>query len=142
MKSMTSLFAALVAFTLLASPAVAENSAVKGMQQYMEFAIYEAGIILPQQPAKDVFASVIFIDTRDKGQCAKGSILGARNIEWREVLARMSEIPNDKKVVPFCNTGTPSAQAASALRVAGRDDVLVLQTMHTKPIRMWRLIKA
>ena len=44
------------------------------------------------------------------------------------MLTRIGEIPKDKKVVLFCNTGSLSAQAAFALRVAGRDNVLVLQT--------------
>jgi rhodanese-related sulfurtransferase len=122
------LCAALVAAMLLAGPAAAESSAIKAMQEYMEFSSYEAGIILPQQLSKDIFESVVFIDTRDAGQFAKGSIPGARNIEWREVLARISDIPKDKKVILFCNTGSLSAQAAFALRVAGRDNVLVLQT--------------
>lgn len=120
--------AALVAAMLLASPAAAENPAVKAMQEYMEFANYEAGIIVPQQLTKDIFDSVLFVDTRDTDQFAKGSIPGARNIEWREVLTRINEIPKDKKVILFCNTGSLSAQAAFALRVAGRDNVLVLQT--------------
>lgn len=94
----------------------------------MEFAPYEAGIIVPQQLTKDVFEGVIFIDTRDAGQFAKGTIPNARHIEWREVLTRIGEIPKDKKVVLFCNTGSLSAQAAFALRVAGHDNVLVLQT--------------
>ena len=51
---------------------------------------------------------------------------GARNIEWREVLSCINEIPTDKKVILFCNTGL-SAQAAFALRVAGRDNVVLLQ---------------
>ena len=117
-----------LALALLAGPAAAENPAIKAMQEYMEFSTYEAGIILPQQLSKDVFDGVLFVDTRDAAQFAKGSIPGARNIEWREVLSRMSEIPKDKKVILFCNTGTLSAQAAFALRVAGRDNVLVLQT--------------
>lgn len=113
---------------VLAGPAYGEGPAVAAMQEYMEFATYEAGIIVPQQIARDVFESVMFIDTRDAGQFAKETIPGARNIEWREVLGRLSEIPRDKKVILFCNTGSLSAQAAFALRVAGRDNVLVLQT--------------
>ncbi len=119
---------ALVAAMLLASPAAAESPTIKAMQEYMEFAPYEAGIIVPQQLTKDIFDKVVFIDTRDAGQFAKGTIPGARNIEWREVLTRIDEIPKDKKVILFCNTGSLSAQAAFALRVAGRDNVLVLQT--------------
>lgn len=128
MTTIYRLSAALVAAMLLASPAVAESPAIKAMQDYMEFSSYEAGIIVPQQLTKDIFDSVVFIDTRDAGQFGKGSIPGARNIEWREVLARIDEIPKDKKVILFCNTGSLSAQAAFALRVAGRDNVLLLQT--------------
>jgi rhodanese-related sulfurtransferase len=122
------LSAAVFAAALLASPAAAENPVVQAMQEYMEFSTYEPGIIVPQQLSKKVFDSVVFIDTRDAGQFAKGSTPGARNIEWREVLSRINDIPKDKKVILFCNTGSLSAQAAFALRVAGRDNVLLLQT--------------
>ena len=125
---MNRLSAAVLAAALLASPAAAESPVVAAMQEYMEFSTYEAGIILPQQLSKDIFDSVVFIDTRDAGQFARGSILGARNIEWREVLSRINDIPKDKKVILFCNTGSLSAQAAFALRVAGRNNVLLLQT--------------
>ncbi len=126
--NMKGLLGAILPLVLLAGTALAESPAIKAMQEYMEFSPYEAGIILPQQLAKDVFESVVFIDTRDAAQFAKGSIPGARHIEWREVLGRINEIPRDKKVILFCNTGSLSAQAAFALRVAGRDNVLVLQT--------------
>ena len=120
--------AAVFAAAILASPAAAESPVIQAMQEYMEFSSYEAGIIVPQQLTKEIFDSVVFIDTRDAGQFAKGTIPGARNIEWREVLSRIKDIPKDKKVILFCNTGSLSAQAAFALRVAGRDNVLVLQT--------------
>lgn len=123
----------LAAFTVLAMaiatiPAKAGEAAVEAMQEYMEFAPYDAGIILPRQLTEDVFKEVLFVDTRDAGQFSKGTIPGAINIEWREVLGRIDEIPTDKKVILFCNTGTLSAQALFALRVAGRDNALVLQT--------------
>lgn len=122
--------AVLATLLFVAAPAVAEgeNAGIKAMQEYMEFTPYEAGIIVPQQLTKDVFESLAFVDTRDAAQFAKATIPGARNIEWREVLTRIGEIPKDKKVVLFCNTGSLSAQAAFALRVAGRENVLVLQT--------------
>lgn len=94
----------------------------------MEFSPYEAGIIVLQQFTKEIFDSVVFIDTRDAAQFATGSIPGAHNIEWREVLSCINEIPTDKKVILFCNTGSLSVQAGLALRVAGRAYVLVLQT--------------
>jgi rhodanese-related sulfurtransferase len=128
MGFLSRLLAALLGVTLLAGSAAAQSPAVKAMQDYMEFAPYEAGIIVPQQLTKEIFDSVVFIDTRDAAQFAASSIPGARNIEWREVLGRIDEIPKDKKVVLFCNTGSLSAQAAFALRVAGRENVLLLQT--------------
>jgi rhodanese-related sulfurtransferase len=115
-------------FAGLAAPARADEAAIGAMQEYMEFATYEAGIILPQQVTKEIFDSVLFVDTRDAGQFKAETIPGAVNIEWREVLGRIDEIPTDRKVILFCNTGTLSAQAAFALRVAGRDNVTVLQT--------------
>jgi rhodanese-related sulfurtransferase len=128
MTLMNRLSAAVLAAALLASPAAAGSPVIQAMQEYLEFSTYEAGIIVPQQLSKDIFDSVVFIDTRDAGQFAQGSIPGARNIEWREVLSRINDIPKDKKVILFCNTGSLSAQAAFALRVAGRDNVLLLQT--------------
>jgi hypothetical protein len=38
------------------------------MQEYLEFSTYEAGIIVATQLSKDVFDSIVFIDTRDAGQ--------------------------------------------------------------------------
>lgn len=128
MKIFKFLPAGVVAFAVLGSPAAADEAAVEAMKGYMEFATYDAGIILPQQLTKDVFDSVLFVDTRDAGQFSKETIPGAVNIEWREVLNRIEEIPENKKVILFCNTGDLSAQATFALRVAGRENVVVLQT--------------
>ena len=124
-----SLFAAtVVAFGLTTVPAVAQDAAVGAMQEYMMFSEYEGGIILPQQIDQAVFESALFVDTRDAGQFGQGSIPGAVNIEWREVLDRIDEIPEDRMTILFCNTGSLSAQAAFALRVAGRTNVVVMQS--------------
>lgn len=126
---MTRLIAAgAVALVTTAGPAVAEEPAVAAMREYMEFANYEAGIILPRQITKEIFEGVVFVDARDAGQFKQETIPGAVNIEWREVLTRIAEISKDRKVVLFCNTGSLSAQATFVLRVAGRQNVVVLQT--------------
>lgn len=129
MKPLAIAFALGISF--LASPIQAQENAIEGMQEYMMFSDYEAGIIVPQQIDKDVFENVLFIDTRDGEQYEAATIPGAVNIEWREVLDRIDEIPADRKAILFCNTGSLSAQAAFALRVAGRDNVVVLQTGFT-----------
>jgi rhodanese-related sulfurtransferase len=124
----TTLAACAAALCLSAPAAMAQEAAIEAMQEYMMFSEYEAGIIVPQQIDQSVFESVLFVDTRDAGQFEEGTIPGAVNIEWREVLDRIDEIPTDRKVILFCNTGSLSAQAAFALRVAGRQNVVVLQT--------------
>ena len=108
-------------------PTVADEAAVEAMAEYLMFQEYESGIILPQQIDQSVFEAVTFIDTRDLEQFEKQTIPGAIHIEWRQVLERMDEIPTEKKVIVFCNTGSLSAQAAFALRVAGFDNVVVMQ---------------
>ncbi len=111
----------------LAVPASADEL-LEGIIGYMDFATYEAGIILPEQLTEDVFHSVYFVDTRDAEQFAEETIPGAVNIEWREIPSRLDEIPETGMVVFVCNTGSLSAQAAFAARVLGRENVLVLQT--------------
>lgn len=114
----------------LATPTLAQDTsaALEAMQEYLMFSEYEAGIILPQQIDRLVFEAVTFVDTRSADQFAAGTIPGAVHIEWREVLDRMDELPTDQKVILFCNTGSLSAQAAFALRVAGMENVVVLQS--------------
>ncbi len=122
---------ALMLSPMLLNPASADEAAMEAMQEYLMFSEYEAGIILPQQIDKDVFEAVLFVDTRDEEQYETATIPGAVHIEWREVLDRIDEIPEDQKTVLFCNTGSLSAQAAFALRVAGRENVVVMQTGFT-----------
>ena len=118
-----------ISFGLLSSMSAKANEAViEEMGEYLMFQEYESGIILPQQIDRSVFEAVTWIDTRDSEQFDKQTILGAIHIEWRQVIERMDEIPTDRKVIVFCNTGSLSAQAAFALRVAGFDNVVVMQS--------------
>ena len=54
------------------------------------------------------------------------------NLEWRKVLSERKSIPKDKPVLIYCNTGTLSAQAGFALRVAGYENVRILQGGFTE----------
>lgn len=125
------LAAATVTLGVHAVPALAQDAAIDAMQEYMMFSEYESGIILPQQIDQTVFETALFVDTRDAGQFGEGTIPGAVNIEWREVLDRIDEIPEDRMTILFCNTGSLSAQASFALRVAGRTNVVSMQTGFT-----------
>lgn len=122
------LIAAAAVFFIIATAAVFADPVREAMQEYTDFATYDAGIILPEQLTEEIFTSVTFVDTRTTEEHADATIPGALHIEWREMIARMEELPEGGKIVLFCNSGALSAQAAFGLRVLGREDVLVLQT--------------
>lgn len=128
MKLSHVLAATTIALGLHSTPILAQDAAIEAMQEYMMFSEYESGIILPQQIDQTVFETALFVDTRDAEQFEAATIPGSVNIEWREVLDRIDEIPEDRMTILFCNTGSLSAQAAFALRVAGRTNVVVLQS--------------
>lgn len=53
---------AVLAVAIAAVPAKASEAAIETMQEYMEFAPCEAGIILPRQLTEEVFNDFLFID--------------------------------------------------------------------------------
>ena len=99
---------------------------------YLEFVDYGGGTIFPEQIPKGEYAKMMVIDARDAAQYAKEHIPGAVNIEWRQVLAKSGDIPKNKPVLIYCNTGTLSAQAGFALRVSGWENVKILQGGFTE----------
>ena len=121
---------ALAAAAILLTPSVWANNkaiAVDEMEGYMEFVDYGGGVIFPEQIPKEDWKRIFVIDARDAAQFARGHIPGAVNMDWRTVLAKRNEIPRDRPVIIYCNTGSLSAQAGFALRVAGWDNLRILQ---------------
>lgn len=116
-----------LASLLAPSGAHANEAAVTAMEEYLEFQDYGGGVIFAEQMPADQWKKTFVIDARDAGQFSKSHIPGAVNIEWRKVLAEKGRIPKDKMVLIYCNTGSLSAQAGLALRVAGYDNVRILQ---------------
>lgn len=122
--------ALLTTAALLACPlALADPKAVAvdEMEAYLEFVEYGGGVIFAEQIPKEDWAKFFVIDAREAAQFAKGHIPGAINIDWRQVLAKRNTIPKNKPVLIYCNTGSLSAQAGFALRVAGWDNLRILQ---------------
>jgi len=121
--------AAFAALSLLAGPLHAEDTSAlaEAMEEYLEFTEYGASIILPEQIPEEEWPNILVIDARDVSQFEADHIPGAVNIEWRTAVGRRDEIPRDKPVVVYCNTGSLSAQAVFALRLLGWDNVRVLQ---------------
>jgi rhodanese-related sulfurtransferase len=119
----------LASLFLLATPAFpAENPAVvDAISEYMDFNEYGSSLIWPEQIPKEDWKKILIVDARDAAQYAKEHIPGAVNIEWRQAVARRRDIPRDRMVVMYCNSGSLSAQAVFALRLLGYDNVKVLQ---------------
>ena len=114
---------------MLAPTVHADNKAIATdeMEAYLEFVDYGGGVIFAEQIPKDEWSKMVVIDARDPAQFAKGHIPGAISLDWRQVLAKRNTIPKNKPVLIYCNTGSLSAQAGFALRVAGWDNVRILQ---------------
>lgn len=121
--------AGLLALAVLSAPAMADNreEAVKAMEEYLDFVDYGGATMFPEQIPREDWKRFHVIDARDKDQYAKEHIPGAVNLEWRQVIAQRQSIPKDKPVLIYCNTGSLSAQAGFALRLAGYDNVRILQ---------------
>ncbi len=123
------LAALVTSFALLTPSAWAdENPAVvDALSGYLDFAEYGSSLIWPEQIPKEDWKKVFIIDARDAAQFAREYIPGAVNIEWRQAVARRAELPGDRMVVVYCNSGSLSAQAVFALRLLGHENVKVLQ---------------
>jgi rhodanese-related sulfurtransferase len=123
------LIALLSAITLsLTTIAHAQNdAAIDEIAGYLDFSEYGGGVIFAEQIPREEYKNITIIDARDPAQFAQAHIPGAINIEWRQVLNERDQIPKDKMVLIYCNTGSLSAQGGLALRVAGWDNVRILQ---------------
>lgn len=128
----TTLFSSAVLLGLslgLVPPALhaASDDAIEAMEDYLMFADYGGGTIRAEQIPTEDWERFLIVDARDAGQFEVEHIPGAINIEWRQILEARSELPSDRPILLYCNSGTLSAQAGFALRVAGMDNVRILQ---------------
>ena len=125
-KILIALFAGL---SLVTPPAWSEENpvVVDALSGYLDFAEYTSSLIWPEQIPEEDWKKVFVVDARDAAQYAKEHIPGAVNIDWRQAVARRTELPKDRMVVMYCNSGSLSAQAVFALRLLGYDNVKVLQ---------------
>lgn len=125
-----SLALVLLALGLHTAPklALADDSAtMEAMAAYLDFVDYGGATLSAEQIPRADWPKLVVIDTRDADQFAKDHIPNAINIEWRRVLAERERIPRDRPVLLYCNTGSLSAQAGFALRVAGYENLRILQ---------------
>jgi len=124
---LTQLLLALTLALPLSTPAADSPEVVKALEEYMDFNEYGSSLIWPEQIPEDDWKKIFVVDARDAAQYAQNHIPGAMHIEWRQAIARRNELPKDRMVVIYCNSGSLSAQAVFALRLLGHDNVKVLQ---------------
>ncbi|WEJ62242.1 rhodanese-like domain-containing protein [Thiomicrorhabdus lithotrophica] len=116
-------------FTLIisASYSYAEQSPItEKLIGYMEFASYSDGTITQAQVKSLGMDNLFIIDARSKARFEAEHIQGAINIEWRQTLHHLDEIPTDKTVVLYCDSGLLSSKAHFALKLVGYENVRVL----------------
>jgi rhodanese-related sulfurtransferase len=64
-------------------------------------------------------ADVLIIDVRNPDETRAGAVKGAKLIPEEELLARIGEVPKDKRIVTYCSTGVRAEMAYHKLRDNG-----------------------
>ncbi len=116
-----------LAIICLPLQSLAENGdLLAALEEFLEFAEYAEGSITPDQMTSIGLEDFFIVDTRLQDQFDNGHIPGAIHIEWREIVAKRSQLPGNKPVVLYCDTGLLSSKAHFALRLLGHDNVKVM----------------
>jgi rhodanese-related sulfurtransferase len=69
--------------------------------------------------ARSTPAGVLILDVRNPDEAAQGVIKGSLLIPDEELVARMAEVPKDKRIVTHCLTGIRAEMAYHKLKEAG-----------------------
>jgi hydroxyacylglutathione hydrolase len=77
--------------------------------------------VSPQDLEK--LGNAFVLDVRAKSEYEAGHIPGAIQLHGGRVMWHLDELPRDRPIVVYCQTGSRSAVVASALRAAGSDVV-------------------
>ena len=64
-------------------------------------------------------ADTLILDVRNTDEANAGMIKGALLVPDEEILARMAEIPKDKRIIAHCSTGVRAEMAYHKLKAAG-----------------------
>ncbi len=64
-------------------------------------------------------ADTVVLDVRSQEEANAGMIKGARVVPDAEILDRLGEVPKDKKIITYCNTGVQAEMAYHKLKEKG-----------------------
>lgn len=93
------------------------------VEDYLAFVDYFGGSISYGQIPEAERGDMLYIDVRNAEEYNEFHIPGALNIEWRSILDNRDQIPTDRPVILYCNSGVVSSQAMMALRLAGYENI-------------------
>ncbi|CAN0084586.1 unnamed protein product, partial [Chrysoparadoxa australica] len=78
--------------------------------------VFEKGLQTASTAAEELLQDVIYIDVREEDELPKVDHLNALQIPMSDLEKRFQEIPQDKEVILFCQTGKRSGQAVNFLK--------------------------
>ena len=77
-------------------------------------------------------ADVLILDVRNRDEANAGMIKGAMLIPDEELLARMGEVPKDKRIITHCSTGIRAEMAYHKLKDAGFNVAFLYAALDVK----------
>lgn len=94
--------------------------AVDGFTRLLEgLPIVQPRLMQPEE--LDGLADVTLVDVRSRSEHAGGHIPGSRHLSGGRALWHLDELPSDRPLVTYCQSGVRNSIVASALRRAGLD---------------------
>ncbi len=76
----------------------------------------------------------LFLDVRTPGEYKSGHVPGAKNIPVQALAEHLAEVPKDKKVFVYCESGVRSTRATQTLVDAGFKNIINMKAS----MRGWR----
>ncbi|HUF84009.1 MAG TPA: rhodanese-like domain-containing protein [Acidimicrobiia bacterium] len=80
-------------------------------------------LVHPEEGRSLVEGGALLLDVRESDECDAGHAPDSVFIPMKEVQARQSELPKDRRIVTICRSGGRSAAVTEALNAWGFDSV-------------------
>lgn len=108
--------AAVVATLVLASGGDGETPATGGRD------LRDPAVLARTIETQDI--EYLLVDVRTPAEYGAGFIPTAINVDYREIVEGLSDVPRDDLVIVYCRTGNRSGQALRSLQGAGFTNVV------------------
>ena len=106
--------------------ASANENMLEKFSEYLDFVHESEGVIFTNQLQALGYNKFFIVDVRKENQYQEGHLEGAINIHWRQLLNRRNELPKDKTILLYCDTGVLSSRMQFILKMSGFENAKVL----------------